>query len=164
MLHQEVRRYPPPPLTDWLTDTSTRWLLNKELRALPLLLPITNQPVYTRECDRVYTIHLQSFIICKLISNNDFLEFVYSNESEYSKKIYIIIILIQNNHLSFSNKEKLKSILSISLLKSDKKPFFFFFPLNLKIYIYIYNTKVKQFFSPPKSKQCLSLSLLLISV
>lgn len=56
------------------------------MRALPLLLPITNQPVYTRECDRVYTIHLQSFIICKLISNNDFLKFVYSNESEYSKK------------------------------------------------------------------------------
>lgn len=79
-----------------------------------------------------------------------FLKFVYSNESEYSKKKKnIIIILIQNNHLSFSNKEKLKSILSISLLKSDKKPFFFFFPLNLKIYIYIYNTKVKQFFSPP---------------
>lgn len=66
-----------------------------------------------------------------------FLKFVYSNESEYSKKIYIIIILIQNNHLSFSNKEKLKSILSISLLKSDKKPFFFFSSQLENIYIYI---------------------------
>lgn len=67
-----------------------------------------------------------------------FLKFVYSNESEYSKKKKnIIIILIQNNHLSFSNKEKLKSILSISLLKSDKKPFFFFSSQLENIYIYI---------------------------